>query len=328
MSDYIPENIISQELVKDTQSLNPGSIIEILELDLSEVKFINKIDFSNIDDHYYFHNSSIYGNIVIPWGKENDPTGLGIIYVYPLPFDLSGFSQTNSQLPRPILKISNYKEYLTYLLLQLGNLTGAKIIRHKTMVKYLNNRRVRFGDEIFYVNKKNKETSTEIEFELASPLELEGDKLPKRPIMGDYCTWEYRCRGCAYAGFPICDKNSKFFTTSETPNGYESYNMSGWELNDGHDKEIWDSGMSTVYDYMDYVDLTFKDHHRTYVCINELGSPSGVSIFNENYWVADSCPHKLQSCKQHWGLKAVLPFGGYPATNKYNYDPTTQDLTN
>jgi lambda family phage minor tail protein L len=326
----IPYNIISKALVKDSKSLTPPAIIEILELDLTEVKFINKNISSSISDYYYFHNSSIYGDVVIKWGSDTDPTGLGVINVYPMPFELTGLEQSNMQLPRPTLKISNYKEYLTFLLIELGNLTGAKIIRHRTLVKYLNNRRVRYADEIFFINKKNKENRNEIEFELASSLELEGDKLPKRQIMGDYCGWKYRSDECEYANVPMCDKNSVFFSSSATPPGYSTYGMDAWDTNtDGgeYNKGLWDDTLSTDYNYRDFVRLEFKGRIMIYVCISVSGAPAGISIFNETYWIADVCPHKLTDCKYHFGLKAVLPFGGFSATNKYNYDPTATNLS-
>jgi len=326
----IPNSIISRDLVKDSKSLTPPAIIEILELDLTRVKFINKNLSSNISDYYFFHNSSIYGDVSIKWGKENDPTGLDIITVYPMPFELTGLEQNNTQLPRPILKISNYKAYLTFLLIELGDLTGAKITRHRTLVKYLNNRRVRYADEIFFINKKNKENRNEIEFELASSLELEGDKLPKRQIMGDYCGWSYRSSDCQYANIPVCDKNSVFFCTAETPIGYKTYGMDSWDENtDGGEfnKGPWDSTLLTNYNYRDFVSLEFEGRIRLYVCTNPLGATSGISIFNETYWTADTCPHKLADCKYHFGQKTVLPYGGFPATNKYNYDPTTTNLS-
>jgi lambda family phage minor tail protein L len=316
----IPENNYTKELQKETQSLNVSSKIEILELDLTDLKFTNKISQnSQIADRYYFHNNKVYGNTIIKWGMENDPSGLGVIEVYPLPFELTGFEQQSEGLPRPTFKISNYKEYISFLLMNLKDLTGAKIIRYKTLAKFLNNRRVRYGDEIFFINKKNRENKREVEFELISSLELEGIELPRRQAIGDYCTWFYRCADCGYADKPVMDKNGKFFELSAAVNKVDdTYGFPDWpEDYFEYDKGEW--SYSNSYNYREWVTITFKNKKIKFVCINEGGVPENTDIFDEVYWVSDTCLRRLSDCKKHFGEKSSLPFGGFPATSKYNY---------
>jgi len=153
----IPESIYTKELQKESQSLNASSIVEIIQLDLTDLKFNNKIaEDSSIANYYYFHNNKIYGDTVIKWGAREDTGWTGGIDVYPLPFELTGLEQQTEGLPRPVLKISNYKQFISFLLIELGDLTGAKVVRYKTLAKFLNNRRVRYNDEIFFINKKKK----------------------------------------------------------------------------------------------------------------------------------------------------------------------------
>lgn len=320
MSDInIPESNYTKELQKESQSLNASSIVEIIQLDLTDLKFNNKIaEDSSIADYYYFHNSKIYGDTVIKWGSLNDPAGLGVIDVYPLPFELTGLEQQTEGLPRPVFKISNYKQFISLLLIELNDLTGAKVVRYKTLAKFLNNRRVRYNDEIFFVNKKNKENKQEIEFELISSLELEGVKLPRRQVIGDYCTWTYRSENCGYADIPITDKNGVYFETEKAVNKTDdTYGFDSW-VGDPPTayKGEWQYGLA--YNYKDYVDITFKGKKIVFVCVNPSGSPVNTSIFNKIYWVPDTCLKKLKDCKKRWGNKVALPFGGFPATSKYN----------
>lgn len=59
--------------------------------------------------------------------------------------------------------------------------------------------------DVFYVNRKIRENPDVIEFELTSPMELEGQKLPARIVQAFNCGWQYRGDGCDYVGPPVAD---------------------------------------------------------------------------------------------------------------------------
>lgn len=68
-----------------------------------------------------------------------------------------------------------------------------------------------FADELWYVERKVTENKELVEFELASPLDLNGVQLPRRQIVANYCSWMslggYRGANCGYTGPPVADAN-------------------------------------------------------------------------------------------------------------------------
>jgi lambda family phage minor tail protein L len=51
------------------------------------------------------------------------------------------------------------------------------------------------------------ESSDIVEFELATPLDVEGVRLPRRQVICNARSWRYRGDGCGYAGPPVADIN-------------------------------------------------------------------------------------------------------------------------
>ena len=68
-----------------------------------------------------------------------------------------------------------------------------------------------FEDETWFIERKVTETKELVEFELASPLDLNGVQLPRRQIVANYCSWKsiggYRGPYCGYTGVPVADKD-------------------------------------------------------------------------------------------------------------------------
>lgn len=226
--------------------LEPDTLIELYELDLGEQ-----------DGLYRFHP-----------GKNNlkdimlrDKNGVLQTY-FALPIESSGFeSRGDGQLPRPKLLIANPQGVITDAIKRRSDLVGNTIIRKRIFLKYLDNENFpnnfnpfaipdpesRFDDDIFSINRKIQENKYYVEFELVSPLELEGVKIPARTMIADYCGWQYRGAGCLYGkrddfnyqnvsmpdgndinpqtffanddglnlGIPIADENNKKFSASD-----------------------------------------------------------------------------------------------------------------
>lgn len=109
-----PTTITSQ-----LQKLNPNSIIELFELDLTDLG----------GDIYYFHAGTNGLTQNIQWQGQ-------VYTAYPV--KASGFEFTvNGQLPRPRLFVSNTFGTITSILLAYNDMLGAKITRKRTMAKYL-----------------------------------------------------------------------------------------------------------------------------------------------------------------------------------------------
>lgn len=130
----------------------------------------------------------------------------------PIPAESEGFEILGDQrLPRPKLKVSNAGLYVSSLLRQYNNLNGAKIIRKRTYVKFLDdanfpegnpfgtaNPNARMPDDKYFISRKISENKMAVEFELVSSLELENVEIPNRRVASRYCPFVYRGYGCRY----------------------------------------------------------------------------------------------------------------------------------
>jgi len=114
--------------VSETQSINPGSVIELFELTTDAALHGSATT-------YRFHsgtNEVNNGNII--WD--------GNTYIA-IPMEADGFKYANGQLPRPTLTISNVTNVITAILLNVnqvtpGNdLTGAVVKRRTTLARFL-----------------------------------------------------------------------------------------------------------------------------------------------------------------------------------------------
>ena len=150
-------------------------------------------------------------------------------------FDISG----NTQLPRPTLRISNVDQTIGFLVRSNNDLIGARLIRHRTFAKYLDE--VNFAmpggnpsadpqaelplDE-FIFERKSVENKLVVEFELVAAVDLQGVKLPKRQMLATSCNAVYKSARCGYAGgLATCDHGLS------TNNGCEVHFGVGAELN-------------------------------------------------------------------------------------------------
>ena len=130
-----------------------------------------------------------------------------------IPIEAEGFEVLGDQkLPRPKIRISNAGLYVSSLLRKYNNLNGAKVLRRRTFVKFLDdvnfpNNKNPWGsadptsklmDEKFFISRKIIENKIAVEFELASSLELENVNIPAREVSARYCNWIYRGYGCRY----------------------------------------------------------------------------------------------------------------------------------
>lgn len=57
-----------------------------------------------------------------------------------------------------------------------------------------------FPDEIWYVERKTQEDSQQVSFELASAMDFNNIRLPRRQIISNQCPWKYRSAECGYVG--------------------------------------------------------------------------------------------------------------------------------
>jgi lambda family phage minor tail protein L len=180
-------------IAAELQKLEPSAIVELFELDATAFG----------GDLLRFHagTNGLSQNIV--WQ--------GRTYTA-FPVRASGFDYSgNGQLPRPKMQVANITGAISLLVLTYDDLLGAKVIRKRTLAKYLDSANfsginptadpaAEFPDDIFFIDRKVTETRDVVEFELAAAFDVAGVQLPRRQIIQNVCTWRYRGTECGYAG--------------------------------------------------------------------------------------------------------------------------------
>ena len=201
-----PVNQTQSTLIEDVYKLSPGALIELFELDATMIKDTS----DNFGTIYRFHSGKNELNTDITWQ--------GNVYSA-FPIEAEGFKLTSEGLlPKPKIKIANIDGAIAALNRSFSDLVGAKLSRKRTLIKYLDSINFASGnpledtsqyfpDDIYYVNRKVTENRVFIEYELASPMDVEGVKLPRRQIIQNVCPWVYRESECGYAGSSYWDVN-------------------------------------------------------------------------------------------------------------------------
>lgn len=180
------------------QLLEPGNIVELLELDGSEL-----------------------GAGITRWHGHQQEESIwfqGLEY-FPWPYELEGLTQSGQTQPSPQLTVANYQGLVTGLCMAYQDMVGATVIRHRTFVKFLDpvnfpggvnptaDPTQEYQPEIWMVDRKAYEDRDKVQFELASAMDLAGQQLPGRMIVAARCLWlaigGYRGPYCGYTGGPV-----------------------------------------------------------------------------------------------------------------------------
>lgn len=186
---------IREELSK----LEPSGVVRLVEMDAQA------LGAGVLRFHGYKNTPAIIwqGNEYSPW-----------------PLDYDGFARTTEQQPRPRLRVGNKNGAITALCAYFDDLAGARITRKATLVRFLDAENFDDGNptadptqemtpEVWYIERKSAETPEVVEFELASPLELQNVKWPRRQIIPNVCPWlvigGYRGPYCGYLGPPVAE---------------------------------------------------------------------------------------------------------------------------
>lgn len=219
---------------QDIQSLSPGAIVEMFELDTTSIG----------GSVYRFHAGTNELHNALVWQGQT---------YSPMPIEASGFEMSSQgQLPSPTVKVANVTGILGALVRTLDDLVGSKVTRKRTMVKYLDASNFASGnagadpnqyypDEVFFVNRKVSENKVFIEFELASAMDVQGVKLPRRQVIQNMCPWVYRSSECSYAGGAVATIHD--VATSDINQDACSKRLIGCKLRFGQYSELPYGGM-------------------------------------------------------------------------------------
>lgn len=211
-------------ITQDIQTLQPGHIVELFELDCTPVG----------GGVLRFHNGANELGANVVW-QGNEYTKY--------PIEATGFQFSGKgTLPRPVLRVANITGVLGALVSTYQDLVGCKLTRRRTLLKYLDS--VNFAsivppitlsldftvqsyqvffdgnptadptaalpDDVYFIDRKASENKVQIEFELAAAFDVTGVQLPRRFIVQNVCSWAYRGGECGYAG-------TNYFDASDSP---------------------------------------------------------------------------------------------------------------
>jgi lambda family phage minor tail protein L len=184
----------------ESQSLSPTALIELFELDTTNQGGTILRFHSGVNE---------LGNDVVWQGNTYSR----------FPIEASGFDRrSNGTLPRPVVKASNIQGILGSDARSHGDYAGCKFTRRRTFARFLDavnfpsgnpsaDPNQHYPDEIYYVDRKSKENSAFVEFELASAFDLHGVQLPRRQVIQNCCSWVYRGAECGYAGGAVATES-------------------------------------------------------------------------------------------------------------------------
>ncbi len=208
-------------ITADIQSLAPGAIVELFELDATGIGGeVNR-----------FHAGTNALRQPVVWQGNT---------YQPFPVEASGFEfNGRGQLPRPVLRVVNVTGLLGALVREYQDLLGARVTRKRTLAKYLDAVNFPGGvnptadpdahlpDDIYVIDRKSAENKVMVEFELAASFDIPGVMLPRRIITQNACTWQYRVNdassGCSYTG-------TSYFDATDEPVGSAGLDVCGKRL--------------------------------------------------------------------------------------------------
>jgi len=181
---------VNQSIFSNLQSINPSAIIELFTLTLKEGLHYATGNPDSVTTVYRFHaGSNLDANGKIVWAGND--------YLR-FPIQASGFAFQRGKIPRPKITISNATGLMSSILVEINKITtgndlaGAKVTRIRTLARYID--AVNFADgtnatadpnaefpkEIYSVDRKSTENREIVEFELAAPTDLAGERIPGR----------------------------------------------------------------------------------------------------------------------------------------------------
>jgi len=256
-----------------------------------------------------------------------------------IPIQITGLEvSTAGAAPRPSLTMAN----IPILSRQIGldedtmndiliagsavtneDLLGSTVVVRRTLYKYTQSASeaataaIEFPSQKFVLDRIAGENSVTVEFELASPMDIEGVKLPSRIVVGKYCPWKYQgvyIDGDGGCNWPLGSAGRFFNINNEVITK---------DLANDPNIPLYSSGGNSkddlVYTVENGVTKIWKALRDT-----PQNAPPGTSPF---YWVRlDVCGKLIQSCKVRFqgnnvnddlDFNVPLPFGGFPGSKQF-----------
>ncbi len=209
MSAKLPERIAERAQLPDV-----GGLVELFEVDARRIG----------------------GRLVrfAPGPFEGEPPEWGGVSYQPLPIAAEGFAWSGEgSPPRPTLRVGAVHWALVAGLARVDDWTGAEVRRLRTFARHLDGGSDPSGDaafptELWRIERMASQRRGAVTFELASPLDQEGVKLPRRQALRDACTHTYRTWDPAAGAFDYSGATCPYI-------GAALFGADGGRVKDGKD---------------------------------------------------------------------------------------------
>lgn len=299
--------------MQEAAGFSVSSLIELFTLDGTEI---------GMDTVYRFTNTS---------NANLQPVVYGGIQYTPFPIRVEGFDKDGkTSLPRPRLSVSNINGLVSRLLLSNDrSLDGALVTRTRVFARFLDatnwsqdlvlpswvtpDPTAHYAPEPFRINRKVTENPQLVTWELCSPLEMNGVKLPRRQIIGNVCaSWRYRQSGtCNYSGEPVADSQNRKF--KDAPYSLTLSNAGTFNESSTYNRGNYVAVYSTI--------PQFADIPNVWVCLVD-GTRGVTPSKSSAAWVADACPKTCAGCKLRFP-DTPLRISAFPGVARADWIVTT-----
>ena len=137
----------------------------------------------------------------------------------PLPMMIDGLDiSSDGASNRPSLTIANVGNLLSSQLEGFKNddLVGQRLVRRQTLEKYLHGNSgdasppIEFRTQEYIIDRIAAEDGLTVSFEVATPFDLENVKIPRRIVVGKFCSWKYQGHDSGKGGGCTWKANSSY----------------------------------------------------------------------------------------------------------------------
>ena len=287
-------------------------------------------------DKLYFHDGTesptdSYGSLQMysptsesNWGSTT-ASDYSLKTYTPFPFEFNGYDRkAKGPIPRPTVRFANINRDFTVYNTTHDDLLGAKIIRRRTLVKYLaENPPVEFPKEVYYIDRLASETQNIVEYELTTNFDIQGVLLPSRRIIASRCPWKYKdstVGGCDWPADSTKDFTDIAGSTVSDQKVYvdvdDNYITAG--SHGATTYSVWANSTSYTKDYFteyfiplatDYTVSAAARVDSTHVKYTTAGTSLGFSV-NDYINVRGSAVDDWDFGEMHLKLSAVAESGG------------------
>lgn len=170
---------------------NPKITEQVQQFDAGVMITLYEIDLTRLD-----------GTTILRFTPMSDGAGSAVVFdgntYSPLPISIEGMDKsTNTAFPRPRIKVSNILGAVASVIVNFNDLLGVPLRRIRTFSQFLDDAPeadpdAKFPDDIFIFDQKISHDNVSVEWELASTLDQQGLRLPRRVIQRNGCTLIYR----------------------------------------------------------------------------------------------------------------------------------------